>query len=64
MGMPVLPQHDPGGDGRMRTHIGVVCHRCGHEWAYMRSKIAAIDRGQEHLRTKCGKCGAITRILK
>jgi RNase P subunit RPR2 len=31
----------------MITHVLVTCHRCGHPWAYMESKVASVERREE-----------------
>ncbi len=48
----------------MITDIIVTCHRCGHTWTYMGSKIEAVRRGERSIRVQCKKCRTSTKLWK
>lgn len=50
----------------MQYSMPITCHRCGHEWTYMGSKLELIQREKpkKPVRIWCPRCRAMIRLDK
>ena len=48
----------------MQSSMWIACHRCGHEWLYMGSKVELIQREKpkKPVRIWCLRCRAMIRL--
>jgi hypothetical protein len=45
------------------TSCNVTCHRCGHAWTYMGSRLSSLSRTRKPVRVGCPRCYAKVALL-
>ncbi|MGB7788107.1 hypothetical protein [Methanoregula sp.] len=45
------------------SSCSVTCHRCGHAWIYMGSRLSSLSRTRRKVRIGCPRCYAKVELL-